>query len=219
MNEPLSPDERSRANELRRRNYAKESENYDRDMDFWERWVFGTEHRAWACSQATGETLEVAIGTGLNLVHYPAAVRLTGIDVSPEMLVLAKTSAEKLGRTTELKVGDAQDLPFEGRSFDTVLCTYALCSIPDEAQAISEMMRVLKPGGRLILVDHVRSTVKPILWLQKIYEFIPSRTKCEYMTRRPALQVVSAGFQIQSRARMRAGIVERLVALKPLDKV
>jgi hypothetical protein len=84
MNESLSPDERSRANELRRRKYAKESESYDKEMDFWERWVFGTEHRAWACSQATGDTLEVAIGTGLNMVHYPAAVRLTGIDLSLE---------------------------------------------------------------------------------------------------------------------------------------
>jgi ubiquinone/menaquinone biosynthesis C-methylase UbiE len=188
-------------------------------MDFWERWIFGTEHRAWACSQATGDTLEVAIGTGLNLVHYPAAVRLTGIDLSLEMLIVAKTSAERRGRTIELKVGDAQDLPFKGRSFDTVVCTYALCSIPDEAQAISEMNRVLKPGGRLILVDHVRSSVKPIFWLQKIYEFIPSRTKGEYMTRRPALHVMATVFDIKARDRMRAGIVERLVALKPSDKV
>jgi ubiquinone/menaquinone biosynthesis C-methylase UbiE len=219
MNESLSPDERSRANELRRRKYAKEFENYDKEMDFWERWIFGTEHRAWACSQATGDTLEVAIGTGLNMVHYPAAVRLTGIDLSLEMLIVAKTSAERRGRTIELKVGDAQDLPFKGRSFDTVVCTYALCSIPDEAQAISEMNRVLKPGGRLILVDHVRSSVKPIFWLQKIYEFIPSRTKGEYMTRRPALHVMATDFDIKARDRMRAGIVERLVALKPSDKV
>ena len=97
----MSPDspssaERSRANELRRRHYAAEAQKYDREMDFWERWLFGAEHRAWACSQATGDTLEVAIGTGLNLRNYPAAVSLTGIDLSPEMLVVAKTRAEKL---------------------------------------------------------------------------------------------------------------------------
>lgn len=210
-----SSDERSRANELRRRHYETEAQNYDKEMDFWERWLFGAEHRAWACSRATGDTLEVAIGTGLNLVHYPAAVHLTGIDLSPEMLVVARESAARLQCTIELQVGDAQDLPFADRSFDSVVCTYALCSVPDVARAVSEMMRVLRSGGRLILVDHVRSTVKPIFWLQRLYEFIPSRTKGEHMTRRPALQVMAADFDIQARDRLRAGVVERLVAVKP----
>lgn len=210
-----SPTERARANQLRRRNYAKEAPKYDKEMGFFERWLFGTEHRGWACSQAVGNTLEVAIGTGLNLPHYPADVRLTGVDLSAEMLALAKSSAERIGRTVDLQEGDAQDLPFEDRSFDTVVCTYALCSVPDEARAISEMKRVLKPGGRLILVDHIRSTVKPILWLQRLYEFIPSRTKGEYMTRRPALHVTAANLDIKVRDRLRAGIIERLVASSP----
>jgi ubiquinone/menaquinone biosynthesis C-methylase UbiE len=131
------------------------------------------------------------------------------------MLARAEAGAKKLRRAVELKEGDAQDLPFADRSFDSVVCTYALCSVPDEAQAISEMKRVLRPGGRLILVDHVRSTVKPIFWLQRLYEFIPSRTKGEYMTRRPALHVMATNFDINARDRLRAGIVERLVAVKP----
>jgi ubiquinone/menaquinone biosynthesis C-methylase UbiE len=209
-----SPAERTRANELRRRYYAKKSSTYDKQMDFFERRLLGIEHRGWACSQAIGDTLEVAIGTGLNLAHYPAHVRLTGVDLSPEMLALAEASAKEMGRAIELREGDAQDLPFADCSFDTVLCTYALCSVPNEVRAISEMKRVLKPSGRLILVDHVRSTVKPILWLQRLYEFVPSRTKGEYMTRRPALHVMAAGFDIQERDRLRAGVVERLVAVK-----
>jgi ubiquinone/menaquinone biosynthesis C-methylase UbiE len=214
----LSPTERARANELRRRNYAKEASKYDKSMGFFERWVFGPEHRMWACSKAIGATLEVAVGTGLNLPHYPSDVQLTGVDLSPEMLTVAAETAEKLGRVIELREGDAQDLPFVDRSFDTVVCTYALCSVPDEARAISEMERVLKPGGRLILVDHVRSTATPILWLQRLYEFIPSRTKGEYMTRRPALHVMNANFEIEARDRLRAGIVERLVARKLGDQ-
>jgi ubiquinone/menaquinone biosynthesis C-methylase UbiE len=210
-----SPDKRARATERLRRKYAKEASNYDKATDFWERWLIGSEHRGWACSQAIGNTLEVAIGTGLNLPHYPPDVHLTGIDLSPEMLALAKASAKKIGRTIELKEGDAQNLPFADRSFDTVVCTYALCSVPDEARAIAEMKRVLRPGGRLILVDHVRSTVKPILWLQWVYEFIPSRTKGEYMTRRPALHVMRDDFDIKAHDRLRAGVIERLLALKP----
>jgi len=211
--------ERSQANELRRRNYAKEASKYDKQMGFFERFLFGTEHRGWACSQAVGDTLEVAIGTGLNLPHYPGDVSLTGIDLSPEMLRIAETSAKRLGRPIRLQEGDAQDIAFADDCFDTVVCTYALCSVPDVAQAISEMKRVLKPGGRLILVDHVRSTVKTIFWLQRLYEFIPSRTKGEYMTRRPAVHVMSGDFDVKAHDRLRGGIVERLVALKPIQGI
>ena len=203
------------ANDIKRRVYAKEAPKYDREADLIERWLFGTEHRGWACSQATGDTLEVAIGTGLNLPHYPADVRLMGIDLSPEMLALAEARGKELGRRLRLTEGDAQDLPFADGSFDTVVCTYALCSVPDDAGAIAEMHRVLKPGGRLILVDHIRSSVMPIFWLQWLYEFIPRRTKGEYATRRPSVHVLAPDFQIQSRDRLRAGIIERLAAVKP----
>ena len=206
---------RSSANDTKRRVYAKEAPKYDREADLIERWLFGTEHRGWACSQATGDTLEVAIGTGLNLPHYPERVRLMGIDLSPEMLALAEARGKELGRRLRLTEGDAQDLPFADGSFDTVVCTYALCSVPDDAAAIAEMHRVLKPGGRLILVDHIRSSVMPIFWLQWLYEFIPRRTKGEYATRRPSVHVLAPDFQIQSRDRLRAGIIERLAAVKP----
>jgi ubiquinone/menaquinone biosynthesis C-methylase UbiE len=214
VKESLSPAERARANEIRRRVYAEEARGYDREADFAERWILGTEHRTWACSRAIGDTLEVAIGTGLNLPHYPAEVRLVGADLTPEMLALAQTRAQGMDRRIELLEADAQDLPFADDSFDTVVCTYALCSVPDEALAISEMRRVLKDGGRLILVDHIRSSVRPIFWFQRLWEFIPSRTKGEYMTRRPALHVMAAGFDIRARDRQRAGIIERLVAVK-----
>lgn len=209
-----TPAERRRAIEAKRRLYAKESPNYDREADFTERWLFGTEHRGWACSRATGDTLEVAIGTGLNLLHYPPDVRITGIDLSPEMLALAVTRAKQLGRTFRLTEGDAQDLPFADGSFDSVVCTYALCSVRDDDGAISEMHRVLRPGGRLILVDHIRSSIPPIFWLQWLYEFIPRRTKGEYSTRRPSVHVMAGDFRMEARDRLRAGIIERLVAVK-----
>lgn len=103
-----TPADKARAIEAKRRLYAKESSNYDREAHITERWLFGTEHRGWACSRATGDTLEVAIGTGLNLPHYPPDVRITGIDLSPEMLALAVTRAKQLGREFRLTEGDAQ---------------------------------------------------------------------------------------------------------------
>lgn len=215
MNEFLSPTERTRANQVRRRKYAREAPKYDKEMDLFERWFYGSEHRGWACAQAVGDTLEVAIGTGLNLPHYPADVCLTGLDLTPEMVALARSRARRIGRAIALREGDAQDLPFEDASFDTVVCTYGLCSVPDDARVISEMNRVLKPGGRLILVDHIRSSFPPIFWCQWLYELIWSRATGGYVTRRPASLVMAAGFRMQARDRLRAGIIERIVAVKP----
>jgi ubiquinone/menaquinone biosynthesis C-methylase UbiE len=209
-----SAEDRVRANDLRRRAYDKTAHKYDKQIGFFERRVFGTQHRPWACSRADGATLEVAVGTGLNLPHYPDGVDLVGLDLSTEMLSLARRRADEIGRQVELREGDAQELPFEDGRFDTVLCTFSLCNIPDVERAVAEMKRVLKPGGRLILVDHVRSSVKPFYWLQKFIEFFSKRTEGEHMTRRPIVQVRDAGFRIDEHDRSNGGVLERLVATK-----
>lgn len=214
MTEELSSSERARANARQRTQYAKEAPSYDEGSDSTERWFFGTEHRGWACSRAKGDTLEVAIGTGLNLQSYPADVRLTGIDLTPEMLALARIRAKDLSMPVALCEGDAQALPFPDGTFDTVVCTYSMCSIPDEGRAVFEMKRVLKAGGRLILVDHVRSSVAPIYWIQRLMELAPSRGERE-LTRRPITHVVDAGLLIEETDRSRAGMIERLIAGKP----
>jgi ubiquinone/menaquinone biosynthesis C-methylase UbiE len=206
--------DRDAANRRRRRQYAEEAATYDRDADRSEKWLLGTDHRPWACSRAVGRTLEVAIGTGLNLPHYPRGAHLTGVDLTPEMLALARRRSADLGVSVTLTEGDAQALPFADAAFETVLCTYAMCSVPDERAAVLEMRRVLKPGGRLILVDHIRSSVPPLFWLQRLMELAPSRNRDE-LTRRPREHVEAAGFTIEQSDRLRAGVLERLVARKP----
>jgi SAM-dependent methyltransferase len=128
-------------------------------MRFFDRTLFA-ESRTRVCSQADGDVLEVAVGTGLNLPLYPPGVRLTGIEWSPQMLAIARRRADEIGRTADLREADAQALPFPDAAFDTVVCTLSLCAIPDDQRAIAES-RVLKPGGRLLLLDHVPSTVFP----------------------------------------------------------
>src|ERR687885_298079 len=154
-----------------RRYWDKHAHRYDRQMQFWERRLFG-DTRAWVCQQATGEVLEVAIGTGLNLDFYPEGVRLTGVDFSPAMLAQARERALKLGRTVELVEGDAQALGFPDRSFDTVVSTFSLCSVPDDRQAVAEMRRVLRPGGRLLLGDHVASSAPWARAVQRLVELV-----------------------------------------------
>jgi ubiquinone/menaquinone biosynthesis C-methylase UbiE len=174
-----------------------------------------TDGREWVASRAHGRVLEVAIGTGLNLPHYPDDAVVTGVDISPEMLAQASDRARRLGRPVDLSIADAQALPFEAETFDSVVCALALCSIPDPAKAIAEMKRVLVPGGHLILIDHIGSSWPPIYAGQWLVEQITSRTASEYFTRRQLPVVVAAGFEIVESKRWQAGTMERLMARKP----
>ena len=199
-----------------RRYWDKHARNYDKQMAFWERRLFGN-GRQWVCSQASGEVLEVAIGTGRNLPLYPEGIRLTGIDFSPQMLQLARHRAEELGRQVDLRQGDAQALELPDASFDTVVCTLSLCAIPDERRAVAEMKRVLRPGGRLLLLDHVAGTPRRVRAIQRLLEQVTRPLNEEHLLRRPLLQVQAEGFQIERAERFKLGIVERLAARKPAE--
>jgi ubiquinone/menaquinone biosynthesis C-methylase UbiE len=197
-----------------RRYWDKHSRSYDKQMAFFDRMVFG-DSRQWVCRQAAGDMLEVGVGTGLNLDSYPDGIAITGVDLSPEMLEHARRRAAASGRTVTLKVGDAHRLEFPDASFDTVVCTFALCAIPDERRAIAEMWRVLRPGGQLCLADHVVSTSAPARLLQRMLEVVTIPTGGEHFRRRPVLHVRDQGFVIEQQERFKLGIVERVVARKP----
>ena len=194
--------------------WDKTAPRYDRDIRFWER-VQLTGGREWIAARAEGRVLEVAIGTGRNLEHYPPDVTVTGIELSPAMLAIARQHSTDLGRDVDLREGDAQALPFPADSFDTVVCALSLCTIRDPAAAIAEMKRVLRPGGRLLLLDHVGSTWPPIFAVQWLIERFTIRSAGEHMTRRQLPLVRAAGFTIEESERLKAGTVERVEARKP----
>jgi ubiquinone/menaquinone biosynthesis C-methylase UbiE len=195
--------------------WEKMAPRYDRDIRFWERVQFAG-GREWIGARAQGRVLEVAIGTGRNLEHYPADVTLSGVELSPAMLAIARQHAAELGRDVDLHEGDAQAVPFGDNAFDTVVCTLSLCTIPDPAAAIGEMKRVLRPGGQLLLLDHIGSTWPPIFALQWLVERFTIRSAGEYMTRRQLPLVQAAGFEIIETQRLNAGTVERVAARKPV---
>jgi ubiquinone/menaquinone biosynthesis C-methylase UbiE len=197
-----------------RRLWNRYAPKYDRDIGVLERLQFAG-GREWVCSQATGAVLEVAIGTGRNLPFYPPDARLTGVDLSPAMLGIARGRVAELGREVDLREGDAEALPFPDASFDTVVCTLGLCGIPDDRAAIAEMHRVLRPGGTLLLLDHIDSHHRLIHLGQRLLEKITLRFIGDYLTRRPPPLVRQAGFVVRRRERLKAGTVERLAATKP----
>jgi ubiquinone/menaquinone biosynthesis C-methylase UbiE len=194
------------------RYWDRKSRKYDREMAAWDRKVLG-DSRRWACGQATGEVLEVAVGTGLNLPLYPADVTLTGIDISDRMLAIAR---ERGRPGTTLSQADAHALPFAGGRFDTVVCTLGLCAIPDPEAAVAEMVRVLRPGGLLILVDHVPSTSRLLRGVQWLAERVTVPLAGEHFLRRPLLLVQAGGLDVERRERFKLGLIERLVARKPV---
>ncbi|WP_159944031.1 MULTISPECIES: class I SAM-dependent methyltransferase [unclassified Nocardiopsis] len=177
------------------------SRRYDRGERVQRLLLGGT--RARLCRQARGRVLEVAVGTGQDLPHYPEDVEVVGVDLSPGMLARARARAAGLGREVDLREGDAQDLPFGDGEFDTVLCALALCTIPDQYRALSEMHRVLRPGGLLLLVDHVEYTRWPL-----------SRREArkERPRRLPRSVAVEAGFTIDHHDRTALGFLERVTA-------
>jgi ubiquinone/menaquinone biosynthesis C-methylase UbiE len=197
------------------RYWDKQSGGYDKTMAGVDRRFLG-DSRRWACEQAEGDVLEVAVGTGLNLPHYPDGVRLTGVDLSDGMLDGARRRAAELGHPVTLRQADAHALPFADASFDTVVCTLGLCAIPDHEKAIEEMVRVLRPGGALILVDHVESTNPFARVLQRVMDLGAVPLAGEHFRRRPARVVAGRGLDIVRSDRFKLGVIERLVARKPV---
>lgn len=196
-----------------RKLYDDSAARYDRVMDFFERLLFHG-GREWVCAHAVGDVLEIGIGTGRNLPHYAGAVRLTGIDLSPAMLELAGARARQLGRHVDLRSGDAQRLDFPDESFDTVVSTLTLCSVPNDARAVAEAKRVLRPGGRFVLLEHVRSPLLPVRAVQRILNPLAVRFQADHLTREPLDALNAAGFSIERLERLKWGLVERVAARK-----
>lgn len=200
--------------ERQKRVWDKTAPSYDKQISFFEKIQFAG-GREWLCARARGQVLEVAVGTGRNLPHYPADVTITAIELSPAMLAIARQRAADLAREVDLREGDAEHLPFDDASFDTVVCALALCTIPSPAAALGEMRRVLRPGGTLLLLDHIGSDWPPVYAVQWLLERITIRSAGEHFTRRQLPLVKAAGFQVVESERLKAGSVERIHAVKP----
>ena len=116
--------------------------------------------------EARGSVLEVGVGTGLNFGLYGAVDELVGIEPDPNMLVRARARVASLAFPVTLHQVGAERMPFPDARFDTVVVTFTLCTIPDPPAALAEIRRVLKPGGKLLFVEHTRSVQPPLGALQ-----------------------------------------------------
>jgi ubiquinone/menaquinone biosynthesis C-methylase UbiE len=196
-----------------RRIWDRIAPRYDTAVRLPERFLFPG-GREWVCSRARGDVLEVSVGTGRNLAFYAPDVRVTAVDISPRMIEIASRRAAELGRAVHLRIGDAQALDLPAASFDTVVCTLGLCSIPDARAAVAEMRRALRPGGRVLLLEHVRSPNAVVRTLQRALDPVTVWLEGDHLLREPLELLQAEGFEVEELERSRLGIVERVAARK-----
>lgn len=159
-------------------------------------WLGGRRRRERIVEGARGEVLEVGVGTGRNLDLYPPDADVTGIDISEAMLERARKRASRLERSPELRVADAESLPFEDDRFDTVTATCVFCSVNDPVRGLEEVRRVVKPDGEVRLLEHVRPR-NPVLG--RLFDWLTPLTRRlmgPEINRRTEANVEAAGLEI-----------------------
>jgi ubiquinone/menaquinone biosynthesis C-methylase UbiE len=158
--------------------------------------------------------LEIGIGTGANLQHLPPDLELTAVDESKDMLAFASRRAIVLRRRVDLGQADTEALPFPSGHFDTVVTSLVLCSVVDQAKAVTELHRVVrKPGGRLLMLEHMRPDQGVASWLVDVanvpwYAF---NGRC-HLNRRTRSAIEEAGFRVSQEVTRLGGAVRLLVA-------
>lgn len=172
----------------------------------------GAELKHKLLANARGRVLEIGIGTGLSLSHYPEIAELVGVDPSEPMLRRARRRAAELGRDVTLVEAPAEALPLEDESFDTVVSLAVLCTVDDPARVLQEIRRVLRPRGSFVFLEHVRSSEPKLArWqdrLERPWGWIAGGC---HPNRRTLEAIERAGFEVVELEREELPDIPRLV--------
>ncbi len=190
-----------------RRRYNRSARFYDSEQAMMER-VAGRWRRELWDRVGEGEVLEVGVGTGINIKYYPAGCRITGVDIAENMLARAKARALRFGIAADLRQMDVQHLDFEDARFDYVVATFVFCSVPDPVAGLREVRRVLKPGGTLLLLEHVRSENRLAGRLMDFLNPLVVRVAGANINRRTLENVYAAGFSEATVSTRMRGVVK-----------
>ncbi len=176
---------------------------------------YGDIKRRWV-ERATGLTLLVATGTGLDLQYFPAGHKIVGLDISPKMLDKTRGRLDAVMADTSLIRADVQMLGMKSNTIDTVVTSCTFCSVPDPVRGLQELFRVMKPGGRILMFEHVRSD---IFWMGPMMDLMTylSRMFGPDLNRRTGENIRRAGFRLTREVNVYLDMVKLFEAVKPFD--
>ena len=200
--------------ETARRRYNRIAPFYDLMESLLERSGYSKWRRLlWRRVEGT-RILEVGAGTGKNFPYYPADAEITAIDLSERMLERAKDKVSKQKVKVRLQQMDVQHLQFEDSTFDTVVAAFVFCSVPDPARGLVEVERVCKPGGKVVLLEHVLSANRILGWLMNLASPLVALMMGANINRRTVENVNNSGLIVEQVTDLGAGIFKLIEARK-----
>jgi len=193
------------------RKWDRHAPGYDRMSEPMEHMLGFAQARARLFAGLSGTILELGVGTGRNLPYYPQDARMIALDLSRGMLECAVHKARALSRHAAFLVGDVEDLPFADASLDAVVGSGVFCCVPDAVRGFREIKRVLKPGGKIVLLEHMRPHgVLGLLF--DLLDPLVSRLMGPHINRRTLESMRAAGLVIESEENMHSNWVKLVVA-------
>jgi ubiquinone/menaquinone biosynthesis C-methylase UbiE len=192
---PTSAD--SRATAIAQLRYDRQAALYDLREAPMELFIGRWRRRLWSQIPPGSHVLEIGVGTGKNMRWYPAGVSVVAIDFSPRMLARAVRRARRQRIDVALALMDAQGLAFADGCFDTVVTTCVFCSVPDPVLGLQEVRRVLRPDGRIVLLEHVRSRLPLLGWIMDWLNPLSVRLQGANINRDTVGNVQKAGLHVR----------------------
>ncbi len=156
--------------------------------------------------------LEVGVGTGKNFPSYPSDAEIIAIDFSEKMLDRGAEKARKRGMKIVLQQMDVQNLSFEDNTFDTIVATFVFCSVPDPTKGLKEIGRVCKPGGKVLLLEHVLSANRILAFLMNLANSVVVRAMGPNINRKTVENVANSGLNVEKVTDLAAGIFKLIEA-------
>ncbi len=198
--------------DIARKRYDLFAPLYDALEGLIERRIIAWRKLLWSKIEGSS-VLEVGVGTGRNFPFYPPGVQVTAVDIAENMLKRSRKKAEKQAVKVKLELMDVQDLHFQDSSFDSVVASLVFCSVTDPVQGLKEVKRVCKPGGKVVLLEHVLSRNRVAAFFMNMFNPLTSAMDSENINRRTEENVAKSGLLVESVTRL-AGIVVLIEARK-----